>query len=189
MGKDIVGTTQMEVDKITAAGGINGHPIELIIEDDGMDPGKAVAGFTKLVQQDKVLTVTGMTLAFLEPALRPVAERENVPFVILNPTIPEMRVKKDKHVFNVSANEMNNVDAMFTILKAKGFTKVVGISANDNLSTVTLDQMKKEAAARGITYVQLSDLVDTNAVDVTPQVTKLKALVAKEQPQVIVSTV
>ncbi len=189
LGKDIVGTTQMEVDKINAAGGINGHPIELVIEDDGMDPGKAVAGFTKLVQQDKVFAVTGTTLAFLEPALRPVAEREKVPFVILNPTVPELRAKKDKYVFNVAASEMNNVDSMFAILKAKGYTKVVGISANDNLSEITLDQMKKEAAARGITYSQLSDLVDTNAVDVTPQVTKLKALVAKEQPQVIVSTV
>lgn len=189
LGKDIKETTQMEIDIINAGGGINGHPIELVIEDDGMDPGKAINAFTKLVRQDKVLTVTGTTIAFLEPALRPIAEREKVSLVVLSPTLPELRARKDKYTFNISANEFNNVDSMFAILKAKGFKRAVGISANDGLSQITIDQMKKDAAANGISLAILSDLVDTNAVDVTPQVTKLKDFIAKEKADVVVSTV
>lgn len=189
LGKDIADTSQMEVDKINAEGGVDGHPIELVVEDDGMDPGKAVAALTKLAQDKDVLAITGLTITALEPAVRPVAEREKVPFVILSPTLPDLRARGDKYVFNISANEMNNAYSIIQILKAKGVTKAVGITANAPLSVVTLDEIKKQAEAEGITFSILPDAIDTNAVDVTPQVTKLKELVEKEGAQVVVSTV
>lgn len=189
LGKDIRDTTQMEIDKINAEGGINGHPIELVVEDDGMDPGKAVAGFTKLARQDKVLAVTGMTITHLEAAIRPIAEREKVTFLAVSPTLPELRARKDKYAFNTAANEFNNVAPLFEILKLKGLKRVVAISTNDQLSIITLEQMKKEAAANGVTVEIMPEMIETNAVDVTPQVTKLKEFVAKVNADVVVSAV
>ena len=39
----------------TTAGGVNGHPIEVVIEDDATDAAKAVAATAKLIEQDKVI--------------------------------------------------------------------------------------------------------------------------------------
>lgn len=189
LGVDIRDAAQLEVDAINAKGGINGHPMELVVEDDGMDPGKAVSAFTKLVKQDKVLAVTGVTFTFIEPALRPVAEREQITLIHLNPLTPELRARKDKYTFNIATSEFNRVGAWLDMLKEKGYTRVVGISQNDPLCIASIDELKKEAPAQGITVDNLPDFINVTDVDVTPQVAKLKDLIAKVKPQVIVSTV
>src|SRR5690349_8822485 len=52
-------TMRMYVDKINAAGGINGKKIELIIYDDGGDANKARTFATRLVDDDKVVAMVG----------------------------------------------------------------------------------------------------------------------------------
>lgn len=188
VGQDIRDAAQVEVDRINAAGGINGHPIELIVEDNGMDSAKAVAGFTKLVKQDKVMAVTGTFGAFMEPALRAVAEREQVSLFLHSPPVPEMRARKDKYTFNNPPNEYIRVAAWLDILKEKGYTSVAGISAADTAGEISLELLKKEAEGQGIKVSILPDTVDPNAVDITPQIIKLKELATREKAQVIVST-
>ena len=39
---------------VNAKGGINGHPVKIIFEDDGAQPSKAAALAKKLISQDKV---------------------------------------------------------------------------------------------------------------------------------------
>src|SRR4030042_1592457 len=38
----------MEVDKINAMGGVEGHPLEMVIEDNGFDQGRAAVILTKI---------------------------------------------------------------------------------------------------------------------------------------------
>ena len=45
-------TIDMEVKRINDAGGINGHQIQVIVEDDGTDEAKAVAAASKLIDED-----------------------------------------------------------------------------------------------------------------------------------------
>ena len=59
---------ELEVERINAAGGIDGVPVEIIIEDDATDEAKAVAAASKLIEQDRVValiaaTGTGQTMA------------------------------------------------------------------------------------------------------------------------------
>lgn len=187
-GIEVRDAAQMEVDLMNTAGGINGHPIELIVEDDGMDPGKAVTALNKLVQQDKVLAITGIKSGAMEAALRPVIERSQISTIFINPTTAVLRAKKDKYSFNLSPNEFAKVSYWIDILKAKGYTKVAGISANDSVAQGTMDQLKKDGVAQGITVDILQDFLDVKAVDLTPQVAKLKELVAKNKSQVLVTT-
>jgi ABC-type branched-subunit amino acid transport system substrate-binding protein len=60
--------------------------IELVIEDDGTVPTKAVTAFNKLVMLDKVDGVVGGTWDFIAEAIYPLAEKAKVPFV--TPTNP-----------------------------------------------------------------------------------------------------
>ena len=46
-------------DKINAEGGVNGHPIEFLTEDDGDVPEKTATGAKKLVEEKNVLAMVG----------------------------------------------------------------------------------------------------------------------------------
>ena len=72
-------TIDMEVKRINDAGGINGRPVEVLIEDDGTDEAKAVAAATKLVEQDKVIALIGATGTGQSMAVRPVVDRAGIP--------------------------------------------------------------------------------------------------------------
>ena len=52
-------TLRMYVDKINAAGGVNGKKIELVIYDDGGDANKARTFATRLIEDDKVVAMAG----------------------------------------------------------------------------------------------------------------------------------
>ena len=69
-------------DEINDAGGIMGRPVELIIEDNQLDPRVAVQKYQKLVTQDNVVAVTG---GFLDettlPIVNNVLPRLRTPFV------------------------------------------------------------------------------------------------------------
>jgi branched-chain amino acid transport system substrate-binding protein len=41
-------------DKVNADGGINGHPIELLVKDDAYDPARTVTNITEFVEQDDI---------------------------------------------------------------------------------------------------------------------------------------
>ena len=62
----------MAVDKINAAGGINGKKIEAIIENDEGDAGKTANAVTKLVSQDKVVSVLGEIASSLSLRAAPI---------------------------------------------------------------------------------------------------------------------
>ena len=70
LGEPEKNTIQMEVEKITAAGGVLGRPLEVVILDDETDVNKAVLAADRLVKKEQVSailgpTTTGNTLAVM----------------------------------------------------------------------------------------------------------------------------
>src|SRR5207253_6562259 len=52
-GQSTKNGSQMAADEINAAGGINGRKVQLVIEDDQGEPGKAATVVAKLINQDQ----------------------------------------------------------------------------------------------------------------------------------------
>jgi len=59
-GKQMATGWQAAVQAINDAGGIRGRKLELIVEDDGYEPSRAMAAARKLVERDEVLLMTGL---------------------------------------------------------------------------------------------------------------------------------
>ena len=59
-GKQMSAGWTAAVQAANDAGGVNGRKIELIIEDDGYEPSRAMAAARKLVERDQVLLMTGL---------------------------------------------------------------------------------------------------------------------------------
>ena len=53
--------TELAIKEINDAGGIHGRKLKLLFEDDGFSPSKALASVKKLVEQDKVFMMLGLS--------------------------------------------------------------------------------------------------------------------------------
>ncbi len=84
----------MEVERINAMGGIDGHPLELVIEDNGFDLGRAAANMTKLTRDKGIVAVVGPFEDNLQATTRAIAEREKVTNIIICPSNPMVRALK-----------------------------------------------------------------------------------------------
>jgi branched-chain amino acid transport system substrate-binding protein len=165
---------ELEVKRINDAGGVNGRPIEVVIEDDATDPQKAVAAATKLIDQDKVVAILGATGTGSTMAVRNETGRAGVPIVsmaggsVITGTF-------DKNTFQTPWP--NNVVVSFTLaaLKGAGITRIALLSSSDGYGKdgrqVVLDNTKNGADV----HVVGDETFNPGDTDMTAQLTKLKA--------------
>ena len=75
----VVEMLRIYVDRLNAKGGINGHRINLLVEDDQAEPSKAAANGTKLIRQDNVMLLIDSSLSSTYGPVIAEAKRANVP--------------------------------------------------------------------------------------------------------------
>lgn len=186
VGIEVRDTAMLEVEYINANGGIDGHPLDLVIEDDSTDPTKAATGMTKLIRQDKVLAVLGPVYGALDPGVRAVAEREETAQISHCFMTPEIRVKNYKWSFSILQNEFAMGDGIIDVIKDKKYNKVVAISDMSPAYQAVFAYLKEKLPKEGITIVSLEDTFSIKDVDMTAQAMKLKDAIAKDKPQAVV---
>ena len=71
----------LKVEQVNEAGGINGRPIQLVVEDEKSQPAEAVAAVNKLTNQNKVDALVAFTTSGSGQAAMPVIERWGIPWV------------------------------------------------------------------------------------------------------------
>ncbi len=72
-------TAEMIADEVNKQGGINGHPIELIIIDDETDATKCILAVKKLIKEDEVPVIIGPSVTGNSLAVVGVAEEAPYP--------------------------------------------------------------------------------------------------------------
>lgn len=87
---------EMAVEEINAAGGVSGKKIELVKYDTKSEPAEATTLATKLMTQDKVLTVIGPATSGSFKATIPVANQNKVPVVSGSATAEDVTVSNGK---------------------------------------------------------------------------------------------
>lgn len=92
--------TQMAADEINTAGGINGRQIQLVIEDDQGETGKAETVVAKLINQDQVRALIGEVASSISIAAAPHAQRAQVPMISPSSTNPKVTQIGD-YIFRV----------------------------------------------------------------------------------------
>lgn len=92
----------MGMEEINAAGGVNGRPIELLIEDDRskIDIGRSAA--EKLILQDKVIVLTGGYSSDVTFAMAAVAQHRKVPLLITTGAADEITELGAEYVFRLN---------------------------------------------------------------------------------------
>lgn len=81
-GAAIANAAKLAVADINAKGGVNGHPLALVIEDNQASATNAVSSFQRMVNQDHVVAVVGTWISEVALALEPWSARLHMPFMV-----------------------------------------------------------------------------------------------------------
>ncbi len=163
---------EMEVDRINAAGGINGHPLVVIIEDDASDVDQAVAATTKLIEQDEVLAIVGSTGTGQTMAMRAEIDLAGVPQVSLAGSLV-ITQEFDQLVFQTPWSNALVAPATLQYLKDEGFTKIGLITEDTGFGKDGKTLINGMAAEYGLTVVSDQVFKPTDT-DMSGQLTVIK---------------
>ncbi|MDF2974933.1 MAG: transporter substrate-binding protein, partial [Microvirga sp.] len=165
-------TLRMYVDKINAAGGVNGKKIELVIYDDGGDANKARTFATRLVEDDEVVAMVGGSTTGTTMAMIPVFEDAKVPFISLAGAI-EVIDPVRKFVFKTPHTDKMACEKIFEDLKKRNLTKIGLVSGTDGFGASMRAQCVKVAPNYGMQIVADENYGPRDS-DMTAQLTKIK---------------
>ncbi len=76
LGQDALAAAQIAVEEVNAAGGVQGHMLELIAEDGKCNPKDAASAGTKLLTADDVTAIVGGLCSGETTAIAPMAEQD-----------------------------------------------------------------------------------------------------------------
>src|SRR5262245_59615500 len=77
------------IERINAAGGINGRRVSLILQVDSAEPGKATANAKKLIAQDNVILLINASLSSTYAPVVAEAKRAGVPVLFASSVCPK----------------------------------------------------------------------------------------------------
>ncbi|WP_236792000.1 ABC transporter substrate-binding protein [Amycolatopsis sp. GM8] len=97
------------VSSVNDTGGINGHPVQLFVEDDGGDPAKSVSAMKNLVEKDGVVAIVGSIEFGLEQAWTNYVDGKKIPVIGGASSVPAWET--DPNFYPVG-NSTSNVSRM-----------------------------------------------------------------------------
>src|SRR5262245_6594091 len=168
---------RLYVDRLNAAGGINGKKIQLIVLDDQAEPSKAAANAKRLLTQDNVKL---LILSSLSSTFAPViaeTKRANVPLLFMGAVCPkEVYPPADPLQFCTTAYA-GGYDSRATLAFIKETAQDpvrIGFAAMAiPLSRGEIDYAEQHSKTMGMTPVD-KEVIPPPTPDYTPFATKLK---------------
>lgn len=175
----VIEMLRIYVDRINAKGGVNGHKIDLLIEDDQAEPSKAAANATKLVRQENVILLINSSFSSTYGPVIAEAKRAKVPLWFAGAVCPKEThpPKPDPELFCSTGFDFS-VDIPVATKSihdtAKGPVKLGLIGIPVPISRIGVDNAEKIAASLGMQTVDKEFIPPTTA-DYTPFANKINS--------------
>jgi branched-chain amino acid transport system substrate-binding protein len=175
----------LEVDRINAMGGIDGHPLELIMEDNGFDLGRVASNITKFARDKEIIAVVGPFEDNLQATSRSIAEREKITNIIICPSNPMVRGLKQGWAFNIAHNDIIVSQKLVDLCQARKYKKVLVFPGAWPLAQSLAKAFKSFGEAKGMKVIISGESHKPTDIDMTPQLIKLKPIIEKEKVDAI----
>ncbi len=170
-------TAKMMEKEINAKGGINGHPVKLVILDNGSDEAKSLTAMKKLIEQEKVVAIIGPSQTGTTLSGASAVEAAKIPMVscaagvkIVNPVQP--------YIFKTAQSDVHAVAKVIDYLKEKDIKQIALISVSNPFGDSGKEQLKIQAAPAGIEIVSEQSFQGTDT-DMTAQLMTIRKTKAK----------
>ena len=165
-------TLELYVEKINAAGGVNGRKLQLTVYDSAGDAEKARAFTKRLIEQDKVDLMVGGSTTGETMAVVPLIEQAGMPFISLAGAVVIVDPVK-KWVFKTPHSDRQACERIFVDMKARGTTKIALITGAGGFDKSMRGQCMQVAKNYGIEIVA-DEAYGAGDTDMTAQLSKIK---------------
>jgi branched-chain amino acid transport system substrate-binding protein len=203
-------TVEMVQGWVNEAGGIQGHPLQVTVEDTKSDVAQAVLAVRKLLEKDKVVAILGPSTTGESMAVVPIMGKAQTPLIscaaglsivtpkaeldrIVSAKTFEMPKKQDKWIFKTPQTDTSAAEAIYDHMKKKGISKIAIITVTDGFGNFGRQELKRVAPSYGISIVA-DERYGPKDSDMTAQLTKIKGTDAQAlvnwsvgPPQVIIT--
>jgi branched-chain amino acid transport system substrate-binding protein len=175
LGEPEKNTAVMLQEQINKEGGINGHPLEIIIEDTKSDETQAVLSAKKLLENDKVLAIIGPSTTGESMALVPIMNTAATPLLSCAAGAPITQPAKDRPwIFKTPQYDVSAVEAIYGYMKKHGIAKIGIITISTGFGDAGRKALLEIAPKYGLTIVA-DEKYGPKDSDMTTQLTKIKA--------------
>ncbi|WP_028972572.1 ABC transporter substrate-binding protein [Spirochaeta cellobiosiphila] len=166
---------QMAVDEYNAAGGVLGHQIELIVEDNKLDAGETVTAFKKLVDQDEVVGLVGALASSMTLSIVDLAQESQIPMITPTSTNDTVTSAGD-YIFRACYSDsfQGSVVAQFAAEDLKTMKAAILFDVANDYSVGLAKNFTAKFESLGGTIVA-SESYATGDKDFNAQITKIKA--------------
>jgi branched-chain amino acid transport system substrate-binding protein len=167
-------------DTINAQGGllVKGHhkklPLKFVVYDDASKQENAVKFYERLVTVDRVHLLIGPYSSPLTFAASTVAEKHGIPMVAAQANSTSIFTRGFKWLVGVIDDGPKWSHHYFDLLKADGKAKTIGFVIQDTLHAKEVGSGAVPRAKESGLEVVFEEMVQANAADFTPTITKLK---------------
>ena len=140
---------ELAVDEINASGGIKGHPIKIVVEDDRSDLKATAVAMHKLAAVDHVPVVIGPNWSEFAEVAADIAEQSKI--VMLTPSGYTMTLTTNRpFVFSALENHGAAIKPLSDLIVSRKPTKVAVVLAENTFFRSLYDSIKPQLASGGI---------------------------------------
>lgn len=165
------------LERVNAAGGIGGKKVNLILQDDSAEPGKATANAKKLIAQDNVILLINASLSSTYAPVVAESKRAGVPLLFASGVCPKEVYPPAQPLLFCTTAYAANYDSRATLAFIKETAKApvkIGFAAMAiPVSRGEMDFAASQAPGFGMTVVG-NEVIPPPTPDYTPFATKLK---------------
>ncbi len=172
LGEPQKNTAEMIAKGINDAGGIDGHMLELYIEDSQGENNRAKQAVKKLVHSHDVVAIIGPSRSGTSKILIPDMQRAKIPMIscaaaesIVNPLNP--------WVFKVAPNDSDAVRKIYEHMNKKGIEKIGIITGTTGFGNAGRNQLKELAGEYKIN-IAADETYAPGDTDMTAQLVNIK---------------
>lgn len=155
---------------VNACGGVDGHPLDLIVKDGQSDAAAAVAA-TRELASEGVLVIVGPLSGTTAAAVQPVVTAAKIPAITQQ---GGMILDNSSYMFGQNINPKTVIRQYAEYLLSKGVNKLGALYASNALGQSQIEIAKPIFADVGLTLVD-AQAVDPAGNDYTTQLASLKS--------------
>jgi len=170
-------TAEMLETLINENGGVNGRPLEIVIEDTKGEPADTLTAAKRLVEGEDVLTIVGPSRTGSTLAIVDYMDEAQVPLISCAAGIQIVEPVK-KWVFKTPQSDRMAVEKIVEYLQANNISRIASLSDNTGFGKSGLVEIQKLMPAAGIDIVAVEEYGPKDTTMET-QLTKIKGTKAQ----------
>jgi branched-chain amino acid transport system substrate-binding protein len=169
-GLGIVDAIKLAAAQVNASGGIDGQPIQLIIDDVQTDPQTALTNLQNLYSLQGVQVVIGPPTTQQVLTIEQYATQNHILMITSSATAGQL-TNSSAYFFRTVPSDNIQTQAVAAYINAKGYQKVAIVTRNDAFGQGIANSLQSELGSKIVTTIE----VTSGQTDYTTQMDQVKA--------------